>query len=68
MHDYKNSTMTKILMMTLTPQLRKTAVKKRASHPSSFREHDMDFRKLVDKLEQAEITTKLQKTENLKIQ
>ena len=33
-HDYKNKKMTEILMMTLTPQLRKIAIKKRASHPS----------------------------------
>ena len=44
--------MTEILMMTLTSQLRKIAIKKRASHPSSIREPDLDFRKLV----QAEIT------------
>ena len=55
-------------MMTLTPQLRKTAIKKRASHPSSIREPDLDFRKLVDKQEQAEITMKLEETENLKLQ
>ena len=67
-HDYKNTKMTEILMMTLTPQLRKTAIKKRASHPSSIREPDLDFRKLVDKLEQAEITMKLEETENLKLQ
>ena len=60
--------MTEILMMTLTPQLRKIAIKKRASHPSSIREPDLDFRKLVDKLEQAEITRKLEETENLKLQ
>ena len=54
-------------MMTLTPQLRKTA-KKRASHPSSFREPDINFRKLVDKLKQAEMTMKLEETENLKLQ
>ena len=54
-HDYKNTNMTEILMMTLTPQLQKLAIKKRASHPSSIREPDLDFRKLVDKLEQAEI-------------
>ena len=65
-HDYKNAKMTEILMMTLTPQLRKIAIKKRASHPSSIREQDLDFRKLVDKLEQAEITMKLEETENLK--
>ena len=60
--------MTEILMMTLTPQLRKIANKKRASHLSSIRESDLDFRKLVDKLEQAEITMKLEETENLKLQ
>ena len=31
-HDYKNTKMTEILMMTLKPQLRKIAIKKRASH------------------------------------
>ena len=67
-HDYKNTKMTEILMMTLTPQLRKIAIKKRASHPSSIREPDLDFRKLVDKLEQAEITMKLEESENLKLQ
>ena len=60
--------MTEILMMTLTPQLRKIAIKKRASHPSSIREPVLDFRKLVDKLEQAEITMKLEETEILKLQ
>ena len=60
--------MTEILMMTLTLQLRKIAMKKRASHPSSIREPDLDFRKLVDKQEQAEITMKLEETENLKLQ
>ena len=60
--------MTEILMMTLTPQLPKIAIKKRASHPSSMREPDLDFRKLVDKLEQAEISMKLEETENLKLQ
>ena len=67
-HDYKNTKLTEILMMTLTPQLRKIAIKKRVSHPSSIREPDLDFRKLVDKLEQAEITMKLEETENLKLQ
>ena len=66
--DYKNTKMTEILRMTLTPQLRKIAIKKRASHPSSIREPDLDFKKLVDKLEQAEITMKLEETENLKLQ
>ena len=60
--------MTEFLMMTLTPQLRKKIIKKRASHPSSNREPDIDFRKLVEKLEQAEITKKFEETENLKVQ
>ena len=60
--------MTETLMMTLTPQLRKIAIKKRASHPSSILEPDLDFRKLVDSIEQAEITMKLKETENLKLQ
>ena len=55
-------------MTTLTPQLRKTAIKKRPSHPSSIWELDLDFRKLVDKLELAEITMKLEETENLNLQ
>ena len=67
-HDYKNTKMTEILIMTLTLQLRKIAIKKRASHPSSIREPELDFRKLVDKLELAEITMKLGETENLKLQ
>ena len=61
-HDHKKTKMTEILMMTLTPQLRKIAIKKRPSHPSSIREPDLDFRKLVNKLEQAEITMKLEET------
>ena len=62
-HDYKKTNMTEILMMTLTPHLRKIAKKNRASHPSSIREPDLDFRKLVEfrKLKQAEITMKLEK-------
>ena len=67
-HDYKNTKITEIFMMTLTPQLRKIAIEKRATHPSSIREPDLDFRKIVDKLEQAEITMKLEETENLKLQ
>ena len=63
-HDYKNTKMTEILMMTLTPQLRKIAIKKRASHPSSVREPNIDFRKL----EQAEINWKFEESENLKLQ
>ena len=67
-HDKKTTTMAEILMMTLTPQLRKIAIKKRVSHLSSIREPDLDFRNLVDKIEQAEITMKLEETENLKLQ
>ena len=59
--------MTKVLMMTLTPHLQKLAIKKRVSHPSSVREPNIDFRKLVEKLEQAEITMKFEETENLKV-
>ena len=61
---YKNTKMTEILMMSLTYQLRKIAIKKRASHPSSIREPDLGFRKQVDKLEQTEITMKLEEKEN----
>ena len=60
--------MTETLLMTLTPQIRKIAFKKRVSHPSPIREPDLGFRKLVDKLEQAEVTMKLEETENLKVQ
>ena len=67
-HDYKNTKMTEILMLTLAPQLLKIATKTRASHPSSIREPDLDIRNLIDKLEQAEINMKLEKTENLKLQ
>ena len=67
-HDYKNMKMTEVLMMTLTTQLRKIAIKKRASYPSSIRKPDSDFRKLVYNLEQAEITMKHEETENLKLQ
>ena len=49
-------------------EIKENSKKKRASHPSSIREPDLDFRKLVDKLEQAEITMKLEETENLKLQ
>ena len=38
-------------MMTLRAQLGKIAIKKRASHPSSIREPDIHFRKLVDILD-----------------
>ena len=36
-HNYKNTKLAEILMRTLTPQLQKIAIKKRASHPSSTR-------------------------------
>ena len=48
--------------------MKNIAIKKRASHPSSIREADLDFRKLVDKQEQAEITMKLKEMENFKLQ
>ena len=53
--------MTEVLMMILTPQLHKIAIKKRASHPSLIREPEPDIvlRKSVDKIEKAEITMKL---------
>ena len=38
-----------------------------SSHLSSIREPDLEFRKLIDKLEQAEITMKLEETEVLKL-
>ena len=60
-HDCNNKKMTEILMRTLTPQLQKIAIKKGASHPSSIRDPDIDFGKLVDKLEQVEMTMKLEK-------
>ena len=60
--------MTEVLMITVTLQLRKIAIEKRASHASSNPKPYIDFQKLVDKLEQAEITFKLEKTENLKVQ
>ena len=67
-HDYKKTKMKDILMMTLTPQLQKIAIKKRVSHPSSNREPNLDFRKLINKLELAEITMKQEEIENLKLQ
>ena len=38
-----------------------------ASHQSSIREPDLDFTKLVDELEHADITIKQEETENLKL-
>ena len=51
--------MTEVLMMILTPKLRKIVIKKKASHSSSFRVPHIDFRKVVDKLKQAELTMKV---------
>ena len=42
-NDHKKTKITKFLMITLTPQLRKIAIKKRASHPSSIREPNLDL-------------------------
>ena len=64
---YKNTKLTETLILTLT-QLRKIAIKRRASRTSSFREPGIVFRKIVDKVEQAEITLKLEEKENLKLQ
>ena len=66
-HDYKNTKTIEILMMTNTT-LRENPIKKRASHPSSIREPDIDFQKLVVKLEQAEITMKLEVIKKVKLQ
>ena len=63
-HGYKSTEMTEIQMVTLTPQLRTIAIKDRASHPSSVREPDINFLKIVDKLEQKNVTLKLEETEN----
>ena len=61
--------MTEILMMTLLRQLQKKQQRKRQHHILPLPEEpDLDFRKLVEKLEQVEITMKLEETENLKLQ
>ena len=67
-HDYKNTKTTEMLTMTVTPELRKIAMKKASSHPSSIREAYIDFRKLVDKLEQSEFIIILEEIEILKLQ
>ena len=41
--DYNYLKMTLVLLMTLKPQLRKIVTKKKASHPSSIRQPDIDF-------------------------
>ena len=64
LNKYKNTKTTEVIMMTLTPQLGKIAMKKRASHPSSIQEPDINFRRLVDKLERTEVTMKLEETKN----
>ena len=61
-HDYTNTQKTEVLIMTLTPQLRKEETKKRASHPSLTREPDLNFGKLRDKLEQAGTAMELVET------
>ena len=58
--------MTKILMKTSIPQLKKT--KKKASHPLSIGKQDIDSRHFVDQLEQAGISIKLSETKILRKQ
>ena len=59
--------MTKLLMMTLTPQLRKIAEKESIT-PIIISKTQYRFPKTSSNLEQAEIKIKLEKTENLKLQ
>ena len=47
--------------------IRRKDIKKKATHSSSIREPGIDFRKLVDKLEQAEITMKLEETDSFNL-
>ena len=60
--------MTELLLVTLKPQLRKIAIKRehqihhQFENPTSILENN-----LVDNLEQAEITMKLERTENSKL-
>ena len=56
--------MTEILMMTLTPQLRKIAIKKSIKFSINLRTRD-NFSTLS---RQAEVTMKLKDTESLKLQ
>ena len=56
--------MTEILLINLTTQLQKIAIK--IEH--HIRETDLDYKKLVYKLQQAENTMKLEETKNLKLQ
>ena len=67
-HYYKKYKNDRNLNDDSNTSTKKNSYKKRVSHTSSIREPDLDFRKLVEKLEQAEITMKLEETENLKIQ
>ena len=53
-----------MVLQTQKSPIKKIAIKKRASRPSSIRETNTDFRKLVDKLQKAKITMKLEETEN----
>ena len=61
-HDYKNTMMTEILNDYSYISIAKNSRKKESI--TSF----LNFKKLVDKLEQAEITMKLEETENMKLQ
>ena len=44
------------------------AIKKTATYSSSVCEQEIDFRKLVDKLEQAELPMKLEETDDFELQ
>ena len=57
-HDYEDMKLTEFIMMTLTPQLRKTAKKESITTIINPRTQ-YGFRKLVDNLEQAEVPMKL---------
>ena len=59
--------MTEILMMTPSAQLCKFAKKERITSIVDQRTH-LDFQKLVDKIEPADITMKLEVPDNLKLQ
>ena len=68
-HDYINTKNDRNFNDDLNTSIKENSYKKeRASHPSSIREPDLDSRKLADRIEQAEITMKLEATENLKLQ
>ena len=52
--------------MVSTVELSKIAIMKKTSNHSSVCEKDIGYRKFVDKLEQTEITMKLEQTGKLK--